>query len=604
MIPTAFIDDVLARTDIVEIVESRVTLKKTGQNYSGLCPFHQEKSPSFSVSQDKQFYYCFGCQASGSALTFLMELERLDFVSAVEVLASRLGLSVPDDKQRQSSEESQRRKLVLLQLEQAADFYRRQLRSHAQRDRAVDYLKNRGLSGTIARDFGLGFAPAGWDNLLKELAVSDAEVSLMVEAGLLIDQPEEKKRYDRFRDRIIFPIRDLRGRTIAFGGRVIGDGKPKYLNSPETSVFHKGRELYGLYEARKKEAKLHRILVVEGYMDVVALAQHGIHYAVATLGTATTLEHVERLYRQVSEIVFCFDGDQAGRNAAWKALLTLLPLLTDGRSASFLFLPDGEDPDSLIRAEGNQGFTQRLQQAETLVDWFFRKIQQDLNEKSIDVATISGKAALSKLAMSHLNNMQEGVFRHLMIEELAQKTGLDKARLEAVTAKYAAPVVGAHSVAEDHSDGPREVDEAVDLALTLLVLQPDLALEFSTSDYETLLDRSEDNLLAQIALRISADGLTSPGQIMGLFSNKDQQNRIRQAFDHKPLLGATELRDEFVGLVKRKLNRQQKQLKKLSIGGLLIKNPSELTESERQIVRQSFSSTSAKTSSDPESEPR
>lgn len=606
MIPTAFIDDVLARTDIVEIIESRVTLKKTGQNHSGLCPFHQEKSPSFSVSQDKQFYYCFGCQASGSALTFLMELERLDFVSAVEVLASRLGLSVPDDKQRQSSEESQRRKSVLLQLEQAADFYRRQLRSHAQRDRAVDYLKNRGLSGTIARDFGLGFAPAGWDNLLKELALSDAEVSLMVEAGLLIDQPEEKKRYDRFRDRIIFPIRDLRGRTIAFGGRVIGDGKPKYLNSPETTVFHKGRELYGLYEARKNEAKLHRILVVEGYMDVVALAQHGIHYAVATLGTATTLEHVERLYRQVSEIVFCFDGDQAGRNAAWKALLTLLPLLTDGRSARFLFLPDGEDPDSLIRAEGNLRFTERLQHAETLVDWFFRKIQQDLMAKNIDIATISGKAALSKLAMSHLNNMQEGVFRHLMIEELAQKTGLDKGRLEAVTAKYAAPAVDARPVASDPSDGQREIDEPVDLALTLLVLQPDLALEFSTSDYEMLLDRSEDNLLAQIALRISADGLTNPGQIMGLFSNKDQQNRIRQAFDHKPLLGASELRDEFVGLVKRKLNRQQKEVKKLSIGGLLTKNPSELTESERQIVRQSFSSTSssAKTSLDPESEPR
>jgi len=602
VIPPAFIDDVLARTDIVEIIESRVTLKKTGQNYSGLCPFHQEKSPSFSVSQDKQFYYCFGCQASGSALTFLMELERLDFVSAVEVLASRLGLTVPEDQQRQSSEESQRRKSVLLQLEQAADFYRRQLRSHAQRGRAVDYLKNRGLSGTIARDFGLGFAPAGWDNLLKELALSDAEVSQMIEAGLLIDQPEEKKRYDRFRDRIMFPIRDLRGRTIAFGGRVIGDGKPKYLNSPETSVFHKGRELYGLYEARKNEAKLHRILVVEGYMDVVALAQHGIHYAVATLGTATTLEHVERLYRQVSEIVFCFDGDQAGRNAAWKALLTLLPLLTDGRSARFLFLPDGEDPDSLVRSEGSQGFTDRLQQAETLVDWFFRKIQQDLMEKSIDVTTISGKAALSKLAMSHLNNMQEGVFRHLMVEELAQKTGLDKDRLEAVTAKYAAPATETQAALEDRPEGQQEVNEPVDLALTLLVLQPDLALEFSTSDYEMLLDRREDNLLAQVALRISADGLTSPGQIMGLFSNKNQQSRIRQAFDHQPLLGASELRDEFVGLIRQKLNQQQKEVKKLSIEGLLAKNPSEWTESERQMVRQSFSSRHSDAKSGPGSD--
>ena len=588
MIPSAFIDDLLARTDIVEIIESRVTLKKTGQNYSGLCPFHQEKSPSFSVSQDKQFYYCFGCQATGSALTFLMEFERLDFISSVEALAARLGLSVPDDRQRQSSEESQRRKSVLLQLEKAADFYRVQLRSHGQRAKAVDYLKNRGLSGPIARDFGLGFAPPGWDNLLKALALSDEDVSFMIDAGLLIDQPEEKKRYDRFRDRIIFPIRDLRGRTIAFGGRIIGDGKPKYLNSPETTVFHKGRELYGLYEARKSQAKLDRILVVEGYMDVVALAQHEIHFAVATLGTATTIEHVERLFRQVSEIIFCFDGDLAGRNAAWKALLIVLPLLSDGRSAKFLFLPDGEDPDSLVRSEGSEGFVKRLQQADTFVDWFFRKIQQDLVSKNTDIDTISGKAALSKLAMSYLNNMQEGVFRHLMIDELALKTGLDKERLQAVTAKYAAPAMDPQPVAEPGLADHREISESVDLALALLVLQPDLALEFNSSEYEILLGRSQDNLLAQIALRISSDGLTNPGQIMSLFSDKHQQRQIRQAFDYKPILGASQLRDEFVGLIQQKLKQQQNETKKLRIEGLLNKNPSELTASERQMVRQSF----------------
>jgi len=588
VIPSAFIDDLLARTDIVEIIESRVTLKKTGQNYSGLCPFHQEKSPSFSVSQDKQFYYCFGCQASGSALTFLMEFERLDFISSVEALAARLGLSVPDDRQRQSSEESQRRKSVLLQLEKAADFYRLQLRSHGQRAKAVGYLKNRGLSGPIARDFGLGFAPPGWDNLLKALALSDEDVSLMIDAGLLIDQPVEKKRYDRFRDRIIFPIRDLRGRTIAFGGRIIGDGKPKYLNSPETTVFRKGRELYGLYEARKSQAKLDRILVVEGYMDVVALAQHGIHFAVATLGTATTIEHVERLFRQVSEIIFCFDGDLAGRNAAWKALLIVLPLLSDGRSAKFLFLPDGEDPDSLVRSEGSEGFMKRLQQADTFVDWFFRKIQQDLVSKNNDIDTISGKAALSKLAMSYLNNMQEGVFRHLMIDELALKTGLDKERLQAVTAKYAAPAMDLQPVAEPGLADHEEINESVDLALALLVLQPDLALEFNSSEYEILLGRSQDNLLAQIALRISSDGLTNPGQIMSLFSDKHQQRQIRQAFDYKPILGASQLRDEFVGLIQQKLKLQQSETKKLRIEGLLNKNPSELTASERQLVRQSF----------------
>jgi DNA primase len=323
-------------------------------------------------------------------------------------------------------------------------------------------------------------------------------------------------------------------------------------------------------------------------MDVVALAQHGIHFAVATLGTATTIEHVERLFRQVSEIIFCFDGDLAGRNAAWKALLIVLPLLSDGRSAKFLFLPDGEDPDSLVRSEGSQGFVKRLQQADTFVDWFFRKIQQDLVSKNTDIETISGKAALSKLAMSYLNNMQEGVFRHLMIDELALKTGLDKERLQAVTAKYAAPAMYPQPVAEPGLADQQEISKSVDLALALLVLQPDLALEFNSSEYEILLGRSQDNLLAQIALRISSDGLTNPGQIMSLFSDKNQQRQIRQAFDYKPILGASQLRDEFVGLIQQKLKLQQSETKKLRIEGLLNKNPSELTASERQLVRQSF----------------
>ncbi|MBT3868308.1 MAG: DNA primase, partial [Gammaproteobacteria bacterium] len=366
MIPQEFIEEVLERTDIVEIIEPRVTLKKSGQNYTGLCPFHDEKSPSFSVSQDKQFYYCFGCQASGSALKFLMEFDRMDFVSSIEHLAQRVGLEVPRD-QKSDPGVSQKRKSIYEVLDQSTSFFREQLKSHESRARAVDYLKRRGLSGEIARDFGVGYAPPGWDNLMSKLAISNADRQLLIDSGMLTEQAEEGKTYDRFRDRIMFPIRDLRGRTIAFGGRVLDDdAKPKYLNSPETDVFHKGRELYGLFEARKRVKKLNKLIVVEGYMDVVALAQHGVGYSVATLGTATSTDHIERMFRIVPQIVFCFDGDNAGRNAAWKALLSTLPAMEDACSAKFLFVPDGDDPDSLIRREGQEKFEARVGKAQGL----------------------------------------------------------------------------------------------------------------------------------------------------------------------------------------------------------------------------------------------
>ena len=356
MIPSEFIDDVLARTDIVEIIEARVLLKKSGQNYSGLCPFHQEKTPSFSVSQDKQFFYCFGCQASGSALKFLMEFDRMDFISAVEYLAQRVGMELPRDRSVDSAVSEKRRSLYEV-LDQSASFYREQLRKSDSRERAVSYLKGRGLSGEIAQAYGIGYAPPGWDNLMKKLAVSNADRQLMIDAGMLTDIPEESKSYDRFRDRVMFPIRDLRGRTIAFGGRVLDDeAKPKYLNSPETSVFHKGRELYGLYEARRRQRNLDRLIVVEGYMDVVALAQNDINYGVATLGTATSTDHIERMFRIVKTIVFCFDGDAAGRNAAWKALQSAIPAMEDGCTTKFLFLPDGEDPDTYVRQVGKAKF--------------------------------------------------------------------------------------------------------------------------------------------------------------------------------------------------------------------------------------------------------
>lgn len=375
LIPQSFIDDLLNRTDIVEVVSSRIQLKKTGKNYSACCPFHKEKTPSFTVSPDKQFYYCFGCGAGGNALGFVMDHDQLEFPQAVEELAKRAGMDVPREERggRGHTPRQPTDSPLYPLLSAAAEFYKQALKSHPARKAAVNYLKGRGLTGEIARDFGLGFAPPGWDNLLKHLGGDNLQLKAMLDAGLLVENSDTGKRYDRFRDRVMFPIRDSRGRIIAFGGRVLGDDKPKYLNSPETPVFHKGQELYGLYEARQKNRDLDEIMVVEGYMDVIALAQQGIRNAVATLGTATSEEHIKRLFRLVPSILFCFDGDQAGRKAAWRALESVLPNLQDGKRVRFLFLPEGEDPDSLVRAEGEDAFRARItQQAQPLAEYFFQ----------------------------------------------------------------------------------------------------------------------------------------------------------------------------------------------------------------------------------------
>ena len=422
LIPQSFIDDLLNRTDIVEVVSSRIQLKKAGKNFTARCPFHNEKTPSFSVSPDKQFYYCFGCGAGGNALGFIMDHDHLDFPQAVEELAKRAGMDVPREEGRGNNKPRQPTDSPLYPLlTSAAEFYRQALKSHPARKAAVDYLKGRGLTGEIARDFGLGFAPPGWDNLLKHLGGDALQQKTMIDAGLLIENAETGKRYDRFRDRVIFPIRDSRGRVIAFGGRVLGDDKPKYLNSPETPVFHKGQELYGLFEARKHNRNFDEIMVVEGYMDVIALAQQGLRNAVATLGTATSEEHIKRLFRLVPSILFCFDGDQAGRKAAWRALEATLPSLEDGRRARFLFLPEGEDPDSLVRKEGNDAFRARItQHAQPLADYFFQQLTQEA-----DPASLEGKAHLATLAAPLIERIPGANLKVLMRQRLAEITGLN-----------------------------------------------------------------------------------------------------------------------------------------------------------------------------------
>ena len=420
LIPQSFIDDLLARTDIIDVISERITLKKSGRNHQALCPFHKEKSPSFSANQDKQFYYCFGCGASGNAVGFVMDHDHVDFPEAVETLARRAGMQVP----RESGNVQKRERYDTLYklLTKAADWYTEQLKTHAQSDEAASYLQRRGLDQNTISTFHLGYAPPGWDNLIQALGNTPERQRLLQDAGLVVENEERKSTYDRFRSRIIFPIRDQRGRVIAFGGRVLGDDKPKYLNSPETPVFHKGRELYGLYEARKANRELTQILVVEGYMDVIALAQQGITNAVATLGTATTSDHLAYLFKHTSQVTFCFDGDNAGRQAAWRALENAIPVMDDGKQIRFLFLPQGEDPDSIVRTEGPDAFRARLndtQQALPFDVYFFRHFEQE-----IDTSTLDGKARLVHKVTPFIHKLPEGSFKTLMLKKLGELSDL------------------------------------------------------------------------------------------------------------------------------------------------------------------------------------
>ena len=416
-LPQAFIDQVLDRTDIVDVVDRRVKLKKAGKNYSACCPFHQEKTPSFSVNPDKQFYYCFGCGAGGNALGFIMEYERMDFREAIELLAHSAGIEMPPEE-ADNAPQVDNQKPLYESMERATKLYEGFLRQHKDRKSVVDYLKHRGLSGEIARDFRLGFAPEGWDNLMQTLA-DEESIEHALTVGLLIENDKGRK-YDRFRDRVIFPIVNQRGKVIAMGGRVLGDGKPKYLNSHETPLFSKSHELYGLHHIRKFAKNLSRIVVVEGYMDVIALAQFGIHYAVATLGTSVGKPHLEALFRRVEQVVFCFDGDEAGRKAAFRGMEAALPMMEDGRGVKFLFLPEGEDPDTVVRNKGPQHLEHLFDTASPLETFLFEQMGL-----GIDLATMYGKARLSKLVAPYLNQIPDGVFKTLLFKSLAERTDMD-----------------------------------------------------------------------------------------------------------------------------------------------------------------------------------
>lgn len=404
-IPQWFIDDVLARTDLIEILNSRLRLKKTGSNYSAICPFHQEKTPSFSANADKQFFHCFGCGTSGNAIHFLMYYDRMTFPEAMEYLANHAGLELP---QTQSHDQDQSHSLYKL-LEQAARFYQYQLKHHQQ---AVDYLKSRSLTGQTARDYRLGYAPDDWHAMEKHLLSNGFSQQQLRQSGLT--NSKNRHSYDRFRDRIMFPIRNQRGKTIGFGGRALHDGEPKYLNSPETPIFHKKYELYGLYEARRLSRQLPWLIVVEGFMDVLALAQHSIPGAVATLGTAVSPQHVQKLLRFHHHIIFCFDGDEAGQQAAWRALETTLPFMREGLTIKFLLLDPQYDPDSYLQQFGADRFKALADNAETLEALFFRKLTEGQ-----ELESINGRARLAAKASHYLNNMPKGVYQQLMYEKLS-----------------------------------------------------------------------------------------------------------------------------------------------------------------------------------------
>lgn len=485
-IPQHFIDDLISRVDIIEVIDERVPLKKKGREYMACCPFHNEKTPSFSVSPTKQFYHCFGCGAHGTAIGFLMDYEHMDFVEAIEDLATSLNLAVPHEEitgPGHNDGAPRARPDLYTTLAHADRFYRQQLRQHPQAERAIDYLRQRGLSGEIAAEFGLGYAPPGWDNLSRALDIDTAAHTALIDTGMLIVK-DNGNTYDRFRGRIMFPIRDRRGRTIAFGGRVLphddtpggtdatggkspGAANPKYLNSPETPVFHKGRELYGLYEARKALRDIPRLLVVEGYMDVVSLAQFDIRYVVATLGTATTRDHLDHLFRITSEVVFCFDGDRAGREAAWRALENALPIMREGRQIRFMFLPEGEDPDTRVRQLGHAGFEAEIANAEAFSNFFFEVLSN-----RTDIASIDGRARLVELARPLLSHLPAGVFRQMMITRLGELAQVEAKTVDGVLTRPEAPPRRTRA-----TQSGRSAPSLVRTAVTALLQQPELAAQ-------------------------------------------------------------------------------------------------------------------------------
>ncbi len=576
-IPQHFIDEILMRVDIVEVIDARVPLKKAGKDFTACCPFHDEKTPSFTVSPAKQFYHCFGCGAHGTAIGFLMEYDHLSFPEAVRELAGRVGVAMPEaatPAERESSAD------LYGALEVAAKYYREQLRVHPQAPRAISYLKDRGISSEMAADFGLGFAPEGWDNLVRAMGRTPAELENLVQAGLAVKK-DGGGYYDRFRERVMFPIADYRGRVVGFGGRVLADEEPKYLNSPETPLFHKGRELYGLYRAREAIKREGRVLIVEGYMDVIALTQFGLEFAVATLGTATTREQLERVFRFVPDIIFCFDGDRAGREAAWRALENALPVVHEGRQLSFLFLPEGEDPDSLVRKEGGAAFANRIKEAVPLPEFLFQSLV-----RQVDLNRLDGRARLVELARPLLSKLRSGLFQEMLLERLAEVSRVARGALGFVSVPAATMGKAVSQV------GPQPPPSLVRMAIGLLVQHPALAGDVTRNmPHWAELDLPGILLFNQLVDLLRIQPQLNTAALLEKFRDSEHQHSLAKlaAWRH-PILDQ-DVRVEFLGV----LSQMRRAANKAGTERLLLKQrvyglePNEKTELAQLLAEKSHS---------------
>ena len=517
LIPQNFIDDLISRSDIVEVINARVPLKRKGKEFTACCPFHNEKTPSFTVSENKQFFYCFGCHAKGNVIGFLMDYEHLSYVDAIESLAADAHLDVPhEDNGRQTRNKEDKQPLYDI-LKQASELYQKQLKTS---ERAIDYLKQRGLSGEIAKQFKIGYAPDGWDFLISHLGKSKDHLLALSKTGLIVNK-DNNKTYDRFRDRIIFPITDQRGRIIGFGGRILDQGEPKYLNSPENAVFHKGFELYGLYETKQALRKIDRIIVVEGYMDVVALAQHGINYAVASLGTATTTEQIQKTFRTTHEIIFCYDGDNAGKKAAWRALENTLSVIRDGMVAKFLFLPEKEDPDTMVRKEGKDAFEQRIKNSTPLSEFLFDNLKAES-----DISTNEGKAQLANQANKLIQKMHNSLFKDLLIEELSSLVGLSQQHLES-------KISSAHEVSKPAPKavtpvrGQQVQNNKTRIAIALLLQNPVLASHHKVPDYFKDAFTKGLPLLYELQKTIESNTEISPAALLERYRDNEHEKALQ-----------------------------------------------------------------------------
>ncbi|WP_413737626.1 DNA primase [Shewanella sp. BJSY2023SW001] len=529
-IPRDFINELIARTDIVDLIDHKVPLKKAGKNYSACCPFHSEKSPSFTVSRDKQFYHCFGCGAHGNAIDFIMEYDRLEFLDAIEELASQLGLEVPrENNPNRRRDEVLSRDLYQL-MEEANRYYQSQLRQHQDKQKVLDYLAFRGLSDQVVERFGIGFAPDGWDGLLSRYRSQQESQDKLLTAGMIISN-DNGKRYDRFRDRLMFPIRDRRGRVIAFGGRVLGDGTPKYLNSPETPIFHKGNELYGLYELKQAHREPRQVLIVEGYMDVVALAQFGVDYAVASLGTSTTAEQFQLLLRSAKEVVCCYDGDNAGKEAAWRALETALPLLKPGDTVRFMFLPQGEDPDSMVRKTGKEAFEALIDEAQTLTGFLFDTLTTKYG---------TDKGNLAKQAIALIEKIQDTVLQNLLLEDLSHRLGMNSADDLKKKLGFKSP----QGVASARHKALKGRGTPLRLAVALLVQHPQLGLNLIPQPALKHLQMAGIDLLVELLDLTRAQKMNS-AQLLEQFRDTDEFSALRKLAQWEHQVADENLEQEF-----------------------------------------------------------